>query len=239
MKSQNPFSHLNCDFIIRKSQRARKISLRIKPPQTVTLTVPYNSSVKNALRFATEHEQWVNKKLEQAKQKTANQSQPITSKDKFNTKFHQFQFIPHNREDCFARIQEQETLIYYPKQLNESDEQVQQIVKLAIRETYRIEAKNYLPERIERLANKHGFSYNKVSIRDSKGRWGSCSAQKNISLSLSLMKLPWHLIDYILLHELCHTVEMNHSERFHTLLNQVCGGKSKAFIKELKSHALT
>lgn len=238
MTNKNPFSNLECNFVIRESKRAKRISLRIKPPQTVTLTIPYRSSVKKALRFAAEHESWVEKKLIIAKEKAATQAIIITTESNFKTKFHQLKFIPHDRDKGFVRIYTQETRIYYPKLWNEADDKVQELVKVALRETYRKEAKSYLPTRLEGLATKCGFTYDKVTIRDSKSRWGSCSGKKNISLSLSLMKLPYHLIDYILLHELCHTVEMNHGERFHTLLDRVCDGQSKALNKEVKTYSI-
>ncbi len=100
------------------------------------------------------------------------------------------------------------------------------------------QALSYLPARLKELAALHNFNYNSVRISRSKSRWGSCSSKKTISLSLFLMKLPDHLIDYVLLHELCHTIEMNHGVKFWTLLDALCEGKSKQFRKELKSFAI-
>ena len=96
------------------------------------------------------------------------------------------------------------------------------------------EAKRSLPQRLEQLAQKHGFKYSNCSVRNSHSRWGSCSGRGNISLSIYLVLLTDELIDYVLLHELCHTIEMNHSERFWALLDKVCGSNSREIRQKLK-----
>ena len=99
----------------------------------------------------------------------------------------------------------------------------------------RKKALEYLPDRLRIIAGLHGFTYVSIRISKSKSRWGSCSSKKTISLSLFLMQLPSHLIDYVILHELCHTVEMNHSHKFWELLDKVCDGKAKTLRKELRT----
>lgn len=98
------------------------------------------------------------------------------------------------------------------------------------------EAKSKLPLRLEMLAVEHGFKYAGCSVRNSHTRWGSCSGKGNISLSIYLVLLDDELIDYVLLHELCHTVEMNHGERFWGMLDNLCKGKSKELRGKLKKH---
>jgi len=78
----------------------------------------------------------------------------------------------------------------------------------------RVEAKERLTTRLNRLAEKHGFTYNKVSIRSQKSRWGSCSHRNNISLNIKLVLLPKELMDYVILHELVHSRIHNHTKRF-------------------------
>ena len=75
-----------------------------------------------------------------------------------------------------------------------------------------------LPARLEDLAALHGFRYERVTIRHQRTRWGSCSPRGGISLNLRLLFLEPELIDHVLLHELCHTREMNHSKRYWTEL---------------------
>lgn len=98
------------------------------------------------------------------------------------------------------------------------------------------EARYTLPVLLTELARSHGFNYQSVQIRKSRTRWGSCSAKGTICLSLYLLLLPSHLITYVLLHELCHTVEMNHGPAFWALLDEHTNGQAKAFRKELKNY---
>lgn len=101
-------------------------------------------------------------------------------------------------------------------------------------EALRNQARLILPERLAELARQHGFSYARVSINSARTRWGSCSGRKSINLSLFLMVLPRRLSDYVLLHELCHTVEMNHGPRFWALMDKVTDGRAKALRAELR-----
>ena len=101
-------------------------------------------------------------------------------------------------------------------------------------ETLRREAKRVLPAMVERLAKQHNFNYGRVTIRATRSKWGCCTAQNNLSLSLFLMTLPTHLQEFVVLHELCHTVHHNHSAEFHALLDRVTGGKEKELHRQLK-----
>jgi len=78
----------------------------------------------------------------------------------------------------------------------------------------RDKAVHYLSSRLDELARQHGFSYNRVTFRSQRTRWGSCSVKNNISLNIRLFTLPLELIDYVLLHELVHLEIKNHSSSF-------------------------
>ncbi len=102
-------------------------------------------------------------------------------------------------------------------------------------EINRGQAKRKLTRRLRGLAAKHGFSYSRVSIRNQRTRWGSCSANNNISLNMKLVRLPDGLIDYVILHELVHTRERNHSRDFWTGLDRLVGD-AKKMASELRQY---
>jgi hypothetical protein len=96
-------------------------------------------------------------------------------------------------------------------------------------------AKGIIEARLTELAGKHGLSYNRVTVRSQKTRWGSCSSRKNLSLNYKITLLPPELMDYVLLHELIHTRHFNHSRAFWEELDR-CVGDAKQLDKELQAY---
>ena len=99
-------------------------------------------------------------------------------------------------------------------------------------------ARRTLINRLEELADWHGFTYNRVFIRNQKTRWGSCSAHNNINLNIKLSLLPDELIDYVILHELLHSRVKNHSREFWGEMDRLVGGRAKNLAKQLKEFGL-
>jgi predicted metal-dependent hydrolase len=99
----------------------------------------------------------------------------------------------------------------------------------------RTAARRVLIDRLNLLAHRYGFSYNRVFIRNQKTRWGSCSTKNNINLNVNLVRLPDELIDYTILHELVHTRVKNHSRRFWDEMD-VLLGDAKKIDKKLSAY---
>lgn len=114
----------------------------------------------------------------------------------------------------------QKIIVSLPKDTSLNDPHVVTRVRQTILAALRAEAKNYLPRRLAHLAKKLDCTYDRVRFSHASSRWGSCSSNGTISLNIALMKLPHDLIDYVLVHELCHTKQMNHSKHFWQLVEQ-------------------
>lgn len=120
-----------------------------------------------------------------------------------------------------AQRRGQQIIVSLPSGQSLNDAPVRDQLRHEIIAALRREAKSYLPKRLAFLAAKHGFSYQSVRFSHAGTRWGSCSSKGTISLNIALMTLPFELIDYVLIHELAHTRQMNHSERFWSLVSSI------------------
>lgn len=92
---------------------------------------------------------------------------------------------------------------------------------LALEKRYRDAAKDYIPKRVEYYHQFTGGHYDKITIRDQKTRWGSCSSTGTLSFSFRLMLAPPRVLDYVVVHELCHLTHMNHSKEFWNMVENI------------------
>ena len=100
------------------------------------------------------------------------------------------------------------------------------------------QARGVLIGRLEQMARIHHLPYGKVSIKNQKTKWGSCSSKNSINLNINLVRLPDQLRDYVILHELVHTRFKNHGKEFWAELNRVLSGGAKELARKLRKYRL-
>lgn len=105
----------------------------------------------------------------------------------------------------------------------------------ALEKRYRKAAKEYIPQRVAHYQQFTGGAYERIVIRDQKTRWGSCSSNKTLSFNYRLMLAPPQILDYVVVHELCHLKHMNHSREFWAAVEEVMPDY-KIYRKWLREH---
>lgn len=217
-----------------KSKRAKRMSISLKPFVGVRVSVPRLTPFWMAERFVTSRIDWIKSNLPKM-ESIENQQTIFTEESDFKTYSHSLQIRCIEVEKISVRVSSGVISITYPKNINVSNDTVQQEVRKGIERALRKEAKEYLPKRLKELAQQSNLEFKAVAIKNTKTRWGSCSHQNNINLNLHLMRLPNRLIDYVILHELAHTKVKNHSKSFWDFLESILPN-SKALDREMKQY---
>lgn len=216
-------------LLVRVNVRARRLTFRTRE-DAIHVTVPPGTTigeVKNAV-------EQLRPRLRAARQQ---QSRPLIDLDyRIDTEFFKLSLVGGERDRSFRARNWGKCRLSVRRMQTSQIKKLQAWLRKVIEEALRRNAKIILPPRLYALSLQHNLSYKSVKINSSSGRWGSCSARGNINLSYFLVLLPKHLIDYVLLHELAHTREMNHGERFWALLDGMTDGKAQLLRSELRKY---
>jgi predicted metal-dependent hydrolase len=219
-----------------KSSRARRISISMKPLEPIKVTLPVFISFRRAEEFLQEKEKWILRNLDKI-QKLKDQQTVFDEDTRFSTYEHTLEIVRFNEDSPRVILRNKKILVQLPENEDIHSDQIQQLIRWGVQAAWRKEAKKILPVRLGELSRKYQLPFNKVIIKNNKSRWGSCSEKNNINLSLHLVRLPDHLMDYILLHELVHTVHKNHSKKFWKHLEKL-EPDAKSLDRELKDYRI-
>lgn len=189
-----------------KRRGVKNMRLSVAADGKVRVTIPAWATYASAVGFAESRRQWIQNNLPQP---TA-----LLTHGQHIGKAHRLYFEAGDVEQVRTRLAGSEIRIIRPRQQYITHPDVQTAARKASIRALRVETEKLLPGRLRQLADARGFTFTDVQVKQLKGRWGSCDNQQRITLNLFLMQLPWHLIDYVLLHELVHTKHMNHGPGF-------------------------
>jgi predicted metal-dependent hydrolase len=191
-----------------RQPRARRYLLRLLPDGSARLVIPRRGNLAEGLRFLERSEAW----LLQQRARWQSQTQvrlPWTEGTRFLFR----------GEEVVLQVESADSGV----KLNFADEylilpQARPDYREAIFGHLRRLAERELPVRTRELASQHGVTIHRVTVRAQKTRWGSCSSRGTISLNWRLAQAPSHVVDYLIIHELMHRQQMNHSARFWKLI---------------------
>ncbi|NTV04966.1 MAG: M48 family metallopeptidase [Chlorobiaceae bacterium] len=215
-----PKGSIHFSYTLKVSLRAKFARLKITPHGGLVVVVPPGFNKKNIASLLLHHEQWIKK---------------VTAK--FDAQRHVTLPLSENGlplSVCFPDFAESWTVIYTDtgsagveliEQQGNTLSLTGDVADTALSRRLlcswlKQRAQAHLLSALEKLAAAHGFSYASSGIRLQHSRWGSCSSRRSISLNSKLLFLPEHLVRYIMVHELCHTVHMNHSRSFWSLVHE-------------------
>ena len=214
-------------FVVRRS--ARNITMRVKEDGLHVTTPPYRSITALLEAIAPFRERLRNVCSEVT-------PKPFDLNFSIEAECFRLKLETSPLKNFTVSMRDETVVIACPAHADFTTDRVQTLVKNAVMRAMRKKAEEYLPPLVQYWSSLFDLPYNKVTISKARSRWGSCSSKRDISLSFYLMLLPAHLMDYVILHELAHTREMNHGSKFWELLNQLTDGKALALRKELRMH---
>ncbi len=205
---------------VRRNPKARQVRIRVAPNGTLRASMPPYTPLMFLRRMIKTSRNELREMIATTLPKnTYEDGQSIGKKHTL---------IVRSGSKVSVEKKDRAIIVTLPDTLTLRSKQVEAPLREVVIKVLRAESKEYLPKRLEYLARHMNCTYERVRFSHASSRWGSCSSTGTISLNIALMKLPLRLIDYVIIHELAHTKEMNHSQDFWDIVAE--------FDPEYKKH---
>lgn len=206
-----------------KRRNSRNIRMHFNNLGILKVSLPYYTPYFAAKQFISKNMDWIIKRIELIERNT-------------NTYYYCGNNITLIKENCtnnqsFNYLLKDNVLILYSSNRSLTIEQL-------FEKWLKIKAAEYIIPKVKKYAEELNLEYNSIKIRNMTSRWGSCSSKKNLSFNLKLMYFNCEVIDYVIIHELCHLIEMNHSGKFWDLVEGLVPNY-KEYKKQLNKQIIT
>ena len=218
---------------ITHSNRARYLRLKLSHTGTLNVVVPRGVSLSDVEAFVVSQSGWIEAKLKELNPQACQFTKPEQLNLLYLDESWNLAYLPDAKSQTLKLRVNGDYKLDCSGRVDDAD-----LLRKVLGKWLKHKAEQVIPKRLENLAERHGFHFNRVTIRGQKTRWGSCSSQKNINLNYKLLFLEAAVVDYVLIHELCHTIEMNHSRRFWDLVAD-CDANYKQHDKLLNAFSRT
>jgi predicted metal-dependent hydrolase len=202
------------EYRIRQSSRARHVNLTIHPADGLVVVIPRGFDERLIPGLIHKQRAWIEAHLKQFEHISVNERWQRPTHAALPAANENWAIEYHANPSTTVRFTMHEGDVL--RATGAIDDQ--QKLRVALQRWLKRRAQHLLPPRLTELAEMHGFSFTRATIRLQRSRWGSYSSRGTISLNAKLLFVPVELVDHVLLHELCHSIHPHHGEAFQTLL---------------------
>lgn len=211
---------MSLNYTVRESHRAKHVSLKISITGELEVIVPKGFNPKNIPEILQKKRRWIDRVTRRMETQRAlvgvDASEQYPDRVILSAIAEDWQIDYHPNHQLGIRAIEHSRL----RLRLQGNTQDAEICKIALRQWVVHKARLHLLPWLRHLSQEYQLPYKQATIRQQKTLWGSCSARKTISLNCKLLFLPDTLVRYVLLHELCHTIHLNHSAEFWALVER-------------------
>lgn len=206
---------INFDYAVNRSKKRRTVSISVKTDNSVKISVPLKMAEKDIHKILTEKSSWIKKKIAfNQEYREHYQPKQFVSGESFlfQGKEYQLQITTDQKNISLS-----EKTISVPISYKENQSQ-EDLIKKKLTHWYKKQAEIFLNKRMNFYCKELKHNPTKIVIKTYKSRWGTCYTDGRISLNWKLIMAPIHIMDYVIVHELCHLTHHNHSKKFWNLV---------------------
>lgn len=202
--------------VIRKSRKAKNLIIKVTSDSRVLVTVPYGVSNYLVDDFIKRKSEWIKDKLEIFKSNKNEIEIKTGNKITMQDREYLIEVIHTRIEKVKIFLDNSKILIFANKHHSH------QTIKESLIKALKREFKKKIEEGVDKINTNRQFKFNRIAIKDNRSNWGSCSTKGNLNFNWRLLFAPKAVLEYVIIHELCHLKEHNHSASFWDLVKNYC-----------------
>lgn len=207
--------------VVRKF-RARRLTISIRPERPARLTVNLTTTSREILQFLENHTSWLQKNFEKIEALEVQYQKPKLQPGQlfpFLGELKYFSFTSGSRLRPWFEVDGGFLVAHLPEGQTSENFSVK-LLELALQNFYKQQGIAYLQKRMSVWIDRTGLKPMQIKFNRATTRWGSCNSKKHINMNWKLICHAPHLVDYVIVHELCHLKHLNHSEQFWDLVSE-------------------
>lgn len=204
------------EFTTKKSKRTHNISIKITSTGEVILTYPYWANESRAVEFLHQNSGRIYSEIQKKKAKIKTYNFDSLEKIQYLGEELTLYIVEKDRQSFKSIVSGSELVVQVPFGEKSNKKKIKESITKELKKQFR----QIVEEGVEEYNKFYNFKYNRIAIKDNRTNWGSCSSKGNLNFNWKLIFAPLEVIDYVIVHELCHLKEHNHSSRFWNLVSE-------------------